>query len=119
MRAAWPTDKPMGVRLNGTDWDEAGLAGDDAVAFARALKDFGCDFFDVSGGGNSMVARHSARLSSALRAVKQATGVPTMAIGMIREPHIAEELVAGGVRHGRHRPRLYASRAGPGGRPMN
>ena len=47
----------MGVRLNGTDWDEAGLAGDDAVAFARALKDLGCDLFDVSGGGNSMVAR--------------------------------------------------------------
>ena len=98
MRAAWPTDKPMGVRLNGTDWDEAGLAGDDAVAFARALKDFGCDFFDVSRGGNSMVRAplkpgYQAPFADA---VKQATGVPTMAVGMIRDPHIAEELVAGG-----------------------
>ena len=98
MRAAWPADKPMGVRLNGTDWDEAGLAGDDAVAFARALKDLGCDFFDVSGGGNSMVRPplKPGYQAPFAEAVKQATGVPTMAVGMIREPHIAEELVAGG-----------------------
>ena len=98
MRAAWPADKPMGVRLNGTDWDEAGLAGDDAVAFARALKDLGCEFFDVSGGGNSMVRPplKPGYQAPFAEAVKQATGVPTMAVGMIREPHIAEELVAGG-----------------------
>lgn len=55
MRAAWPADKPLGVRLNGTDWDDAGLPVEEAVTFGKALKALGCDFLDVSGGGNSMV----------------------------------------------------------------
>lgn len=99
MRAAWPDDKPMGVRFNGTDWDDAGLTTEDAVAFAQALKAAGCDFFDVSGGGNSMVRPpvgpgYQADLAAA---VKQATGVPTMAVGMIRDPKLAQDLLDRGA----------------------
>src|SRR3546814_2609472 len=36
VRAVWPEQKPLGVRFNGTDWDERGLGPDDAVAVAAA-----------------------------------------------------------------------------------
>jgi 2,4-dienoyl-CoA reductase-like NADH-dependent reductase (Old Yellow Enzyme family) len=94
-RAAWPEGKPMGMRFNGTDWDDAGLTIEDAVAFASALKALGCDFFDISGGGNSMMRPEvgPAYQAPLAAAVKQATGVPTMAVGMIRDPHLAEQLI--------------------------
>ena len=98
MRAAWPADKPIGVRFNGTDWDDHGLAVDDAIAFGLALQERGCDFFDISGGGNSMMRPSVGPAYQApyAAAVRQATGVPTMAVGMIRDPAIAEDLVSTG-----------------------
>ena len=96
MRAAWPADKPMGVRLNGTDWDDEGLHIDDAIYFAKALAGAGCDFLDVSGGGNSLVRPPLAPGYQAAYAaqIKAASGLPTMAVGMIRDPKLAESLVA-------------------------
>ncbi len=99
MRAAWPDNLPLGVRMNGVDWDDRGLTIEDAVAFAKALKPLGCDFFDVSGGGNSPVARPDlgpAYQAEHAAAVEAATGVPTMAVGMIRDPKLAESLIASG-----------------------
>lgn len=99
MRAAWPDDKPMGVRMNGVDWDDRGLTIDDAIAFAQALKPLGCDFFDISGGGNSAGIRPDlgpAYQAGHAAAVEAATGVPTMAVGMIRDPKLAESLIRDG-----------------------
>jgi anthraniloyl-CoA monooxygenase len=50
MRAAWPDDKPMSVRISATDWTDGGLTGDDAVVVARLFADAGCDLIDVSTG---------------------------------------------------------------------
>jgi 2,4-dienoyl-CoA reductase-like NADH-dependent reductase (Old Yellow Enzyme family) len=96
MRATWPEDKPLGVRLNGTDWDDEGLQVDDAIAFAKALAGAGCDFLDISGGGNSLVRPPLAPGYQAGYAaqIKVASGLPTMAVGMIRDPKLAERLVA-------------------------
>ena len=99
MREAWPISKPMGVRFNGTDWDDKGLLIEEAVQFSQALKELGCDFFDISGGGNSMSRPevkpgYQAKFAAA---VKKATGVPTMAVGMIRDPQIAENLISEGT----------------------
>ena len=98
MRDSWPDDKPMGVRFNGTDWDDQGLTTEDAITFGNALKNIGCDFFDISGGGNSMARPqvgpgYQAHLA---KAVKQATNIPTMAVGMIRDPKLAEKLISEG-----------------------
>jgi 2,4-dienoyl-CoA reductase-like NADH-dependent reductase (Old Yellow Enzyme family) len=94
-RAAWPDDKPAGIRFNGSDWDDAGLQLEDAITFAKALKEHGCDFFDISGGGNSMMRPEVGPAYQApfAAAIKKATGVPTMAVGMIRDPHLAEQLI--------------------------
>ena len=50
MRAAWPDEKPMSVRISATDWADGGLTGDDAVEVARAFAEAGCDLIDVSTG---------------------------------------------------------------------
>jgi len=50
MRAVWPDEKPMSVRISATDWVDGGLTGDDAVEVARAFAGAGCDLIDVSTG---------------------------------------------------------------------
>jgi anthraniloyl-CoA monooxygenase len=50
MRAVWPADKPMSVRISATDWKEGGITGDDAVLIAQAFAQHGCDLIDVSTG---------------------------------------------------------------------
>jgi anthraniloyl-CoA monooxygenase len=50
MRAAWPSHKPMSVRISATDWVEGGITGNDAVGIARAFAEAGVDLVDVSTG---------------------------------------------------------------------
>ncbi len=50
MRAVWPQDKPMSVRISATDWIPGGITGAAAVAIARAFKAHGADLIDVSSG---------------------------------------------------------------------
>ncbi|GMO16731.1 bifunctional salicylyl-CoA 5-hydroxylase/oxidoreductase [Bradyrhizobium sp. TM233] len=50
LRSAWPSHKPMSVRISATDWAEGGVTGDDAVAIARAFAEAGVDLVDVSTG---------------------------------------------------------------------
>jgi 2,4-dienoyl-CoA reductase-like NADH-dependent reductase (Old Yellow Enzyme family) len=98
VRAAWPAHKPLGVRCNGTDWDEAGITPDDAVEFSAALGRLGCDYVDASSGGNSMARIPLAagyQVPFAAR-IRREAGLPTMAVGMIRDPRHAEAIVASG-----------------------
>ena len=50
MRAVWPREKPMSVRISATDWMEGGITGDDSVEIARQFGRHGCDLIDVSTG---------------------------------------------------------------------
>jgi 2,4-dienoyl-CoA reductase-like NADH-dependent reductase (Old Yellow Enzyme family) len=99
MRAAWPDDKPMGVRHSVTDWVPGGWDLDDADAFALELKRLGCDYVTASTGGLSPQQRipvgegHQVEFAARL---KQVTGLPTMAVGMIFDPRHAERIVAEG-----------------------
>jgi 2,4-dienoyl-CoA reductase-like NADH-dependent reductase (Old Yellow Enzyme family) len=98
VRRAFPAERPVGVRCNGTDWDERGLTPDEAVAFSRALKQAGCDYVDASSGGNSLASipvkpGYQVPFASRIRAE---AGIPTMAVGLIRDPRHAEAIVASG-----------------------
>lgn len=98
VRDAWPAHKPLGVRFNGTDWVEAGFGPADAVQFARALQRLGCDFVDLSSGGNARAAipmEPGYQVPLAAR-VKSETGMPTMAVGLIRAPDHAEQILRSG-----------------------
>ena len=59
MRAAWPADKPLGMRISATDQVPGGWDIDESVALARALKSLGCDYIDASSGGISAEQRIS------------------------------------------------------------
>jgi anthraniloyl-CoA monooxygenase len=53
VRAVWPAEKPMSVRISATDWVPGGTTGEDAVVIASALKKAGADIIDVSTGQTS------------------------------------------------------------------
>ncbi len=92
VRAAFPDDKPVGVRVSATDWVEGGWNIENTIAFANELKKRGVDRVDVSSGGVSRCKR----FRSSREAVKEATGVTTVAVGLITEPKHAEEIIERG-----------------------
>ena len=99
MREVWPKHKPLGIRISAVDWVEGGLTIEDSIFFAQKLKDAGCDFIDVSSGGNDpsqkIVLGPGYQVHFA-EAIKKATGMPVMAVGLITEPEQAEAVVANG-----------------------
>ena len=57
MRAAWPAEKPMSVRISATDWTDDGVTPDEAVEIARMFAGAGADLIDVSAGQTSPEAK--------------------------------------------------------------
>jgi 2,4-dienoyl-CoA reductase-like NADH-dependent reductase (Old Yellow Enzyme family) len=94
-----PVDKALGIRLSATDWVEGGLTVEDTVETARQLKALGCDFIDVSSGGNSPEQKIAVvpgyHVPFAARIRKEAD-IKTWAVGVITEPEQAERIVASG-----------------------
>src|SRR5690606_14341636 len=93
-----PDTIPVGVRLNGTDWLEGGITPDETVAVARALAGLGCDYLDISSGGNGpakIPVGPGYQIPFAAR-VRREAGLPVIGVGMIRSPLHAEALIAGG-----------------------
>jgi anthraniloyl-CoA monooxygenase len=85
-RAAWPAEKPISVRISATDWVPGGFDPDEAVEFARMLRDRGCDIIDVSSGQVSPLERpafgRSYQTPFADR-IRNEVGIPTVAVGAI------------------------------------
>jgi NADPH2 dehydrogenase len=99
VRSAWPSDRPMSTRINGSDWVEGGWTPDDAVCYAAALRDAGVDIVTVSSGGidpgQKVPVKPGYQVPIAARVRKEA-GVPTIAVGLITDPRQAESIVADG-----------------------
>jgi anthraniloyl-CoA monooxygenase len=85
-RAVWPDERPVSVRISATDWVPGGFEVDEAVAFARMLKQHGCDLVDVSSGQVSPDERpaygRSFQTPFADR-IRHEVGIPTVAVGAI------------------------------------
>ncbi|MCA8002168.1 NADH:flavin oxidoreductase/NADH oxidase [Burkholderia metallica] len=99
VRAAFPEDRPVGVRVSATDWVEGGWELDDTIAFAHELKRRGCDWIDVSSGGVSPLQKIPLSPGYQVpfaQAVKRAVGMPTIAVGLIDEPAHANRLIEAG-----------------------
>jgi 2,4-dienoyl-CoA reductase-like NADH-dependent reductase (Old Yellow Enzyme family) len=99
VRAVWPVDRPLGMRVSATDWVEGGWTPQETVAFARELKALGCDFMDVTSG--QVDPRQQIPFGPGYNVpfaekVKTESGMATMAVGMITRARQAEEIVAGG-----------------------
>jgi len=97
VRNAWPQDKPLGVRVSATDWVEGGWTLEESIELARRLQSAGCDWIDTSSGGVS--PRQKIPLGPGYqvhlaRAIRKATSMPTMAVGLITDAAQAEAIVA-------------------------
>ncbi len=99
VRAAFPADKPVWVRISATDWVPGGWDLDGTVAFSKALAARGCAAIHVSSGGvsprQSIPVGPNYQVPFARR-VKAEVGLPTIAVGLITEPAQAEAIVASG-----------------------
>ncbi len=99
VRAVWPADKPMTVRISATDWAAGGTTGADAVETARAFAAHGADAIDVSTGqvvpdeapdfGRSYQTPYADRIRNTL-------GVPVIAVGAISSWDDVNSLVLAG-----------------------
>jgi anthraniloyl-CoA monooxygenase len=99
MRAAWPQERPMSVRISATDWVPGGITGEDAVEIARAFKDAGADLIDVSTGQTSPDAKPVyGRMFQTPYAdrIRNEIGIATMAVGNVTEPDQVNAILAAG-----------------------
>ena len=99
VRAVWPADKPLSVRISASDWAAGGTSPADAVVIARALEAGGCDIVDVSSGGTVPDARPTGgRLYQTPFAerVRLEADVPTMTVGNISSYADVNSVLAAG-----------------------
>jgi 2,4-dienoyl-CoA reductase-like NADH-dependent reductase (Old Yellow Enzyme family) len=99
VRAAFPADKPVGAKVSATDWVEGGWDLAQTIEFAKQLKARGLDWIDVSSGGVSPLQKIPLGPGYQVpfaQAIKEATGLTTIAVGLITQPKQAEDIVASG-----------------------
>lgn len=99
VRAAFPSERAVTMRVSGTDWADGGWDIEQTIAFARALEARGCSAVHVSSGG--LTPRQKIPVGPSYqvplaRAVKQTTSMPVVAVGLITEFEQAEAIVSTG-----------------------
>jgi anthraniloyl-CoA monooxygenase len=99
VRAAWPAERPMSVRISATDWADGGIADEDVLAFARALAERGCDLVDVSTGQTvcdqePVYGRMYQTPWSDL--IRHEVGIATMTVGAIQNWDHVNTIIASG-----------------------
>ena len=98
VQTEWPADKPLSVRLSAVDFLEGGLTLKDTVEISKALQAKGVELLDISSGG-ILSARIELGPGYQVRfaeVVKQATGLPTIAVGLITSVELAQEIISNG-----------------------
>jgi len=89
VRAEWPEDRPLFVRVSTTDYVEGGLTVEDTVVFARALKAIGIDVVDASSAGitgpatNAKIPRYYGHQVPFAERIRAEAGIKTMAVSLI------------------------------------
>jgi anthraniloyl-CoA monooxygenase len=100
MRAVWPGDKPMSVRISANDWmGEDGVTPQEAVEIARAFHGAGADLIDVSAGQTSAQARpvYGRMFQTPFSdRIRNEAGIPTMAVGNVHEADHANSILMAG-----------------------
>ena len=96
VRAIWPKNKPLGVRISATDFADGGWQIEDSIELSNELQALGCDYVTCSGGGitfQQQIKLHPGYQLPGAEAVKRETSMPVMAVGMIRDPKFANEII--------------------------
>ncbi|WP_374116950.1 bifunctional salicylyl-CoA 5-hydroxylase/oxidoreductase [Streptomyces sp. MNU76] len=99
VRAVWPQERPMTVRISATDWADGGTTADDAVAIARAFVAHGADAIDVSTG--QVVADEQPEYGRSYQTpyadrIRHEVGVPVIAVGAISSWDDVNSLILAG-----------------------
>ncbi|WP_273691937.1 NADH:flavin oxidoreductase/NADH oxidase [Ketogulonicigenium vulgare] len=99
VRAVFPADRAVTVRISATDWVEGGFTLDEAIAVSQMLEAHGADAINVSTGGlhpaQAITPAPGYQVPHA-RAIKAAVNIPVVAVGLITEPTHAEAIIANG-----------------------
>lgn len=100
VRDVIPQGTPLFVRISAVDWIEGGWEIEDSIELARKLKEIGVDVIDCSSGGNLVAGATNSNLkrepgyqAEFARRIKAEVGIRTEAVGLIRTPELAEELL--------------------------
>lgn len=99
MRAVWPAEKPMAVRVSATDWHPEGITNQDAVTVARAFKEHGADLIDVSAGQTTPEAKPVyGRMFQTPYSdmIRNEVDINTMAVGNIYDVDHCNSIIAAG-----------------------
>jgi anthraniloyl-CoA monooxygenase len=99
VRATWPAERPVSVRLSACDWAEGGLSESDAIVIARALAAEGADILDISSGQTVATQQpvYGRMWQTPLAdMVRNLAGVPTIAVGNIYEADHVNSIIAAG-----------------------
>jgi 2,4-dienoyl-CoA reductase-like NADH-dependent reductase (Old Yellow Enzyme family) len=97
IRAAWPAQLPVFVRISATDWMAGGWDLPQSIALAKELKAIGVDLIDCSSGGtspNAMVPVKAGYQVPFSEAIRREANIATGAVGMITDAKQAEEIIA-------------------------
>jgi 2,4-dienoyl-CoA reductase-like NADH-dependent reductase (Old Yellow Enzyme family) len=100
VRAAWPHELPLFVRISATDWVEGGWEESDSVQLAIWMRELGVDLIDCSSG--AIHARSPVPTAAGFQVpfaavIRSRTGIATAAVGLITEPRQAEQIIAEGA----------------------
>jgi 2,4-dienoyl-CoA reductase-like NADH-dependent reductase (Old Yellow Enzyme family) len=99
LRVLMPEEMPLFVRVSASDWTEGGWDLEQSVELAIRLKGLGVDLIDVSSGGTVPYARIPVAKGYQVpfaRRIREGADIRTGAVGLITEPHFANEIVTGG-----------------------
>jgi 2,4-dienoyl-CoA reductase-like NADH-dependent reductase (Old Yellow Enzyme family) len=99
VRAVWPEELPVLVRISATDWTPGGWDVEQSVALARQLGTLGVDLVDVSSGGNVAAAKVPAGpgyQTAFAERIRREAGIPTGAVGMITSAEQADHVIRSG-----------------------
>jgi anthraniloyl-CoA monooxygenase len=99
LRAAWPDDKPISIRISATDWVEGGIGGADAVSIARAFIDAGADIIHVSTGQTSSESKpvYGRMFQTPFSDwIRNEAMVPTIAVGNITDIDQVNSIITAG-----------------------
>lgn len=99
VREAWPAELPIIVRISATDWVEGGWDLEQSTVFSAECKKLGVDAIDCSSGGavpGAQIPMGPGYQVPFAEAIRRDAVIATGAVGLITEPHQAEEIVAGG-----------------------
>jgi 2,4-dienoyl-CoA reductase-like NADH-dependent reductase (Old Yellow Enzyme family) len=100
VRAVWPDEWPVFVRISATEWADGGWTLDDSVLLARQLASLGIDLIDSSSGGNVAHQRIEVRPGYQVpfaRRIRREASIATAAVGLITEAAQAEAIIADGA----------------------